>query len=260
MATLVTPSLIYLWRRRTFYLGTLAEPLKFSPAVPILVVSLDQPLRIGLPHTELQCQSALLPAGLNVTIDAGVARIANCYLDPLGEDYVQLSRRMVPGGQGVYWQLDDEANCARAFTELYACSAPPVEVYAFLDALMAYPEHTESGQCLPDSRILRTIELIQARIGENLSVEILAAQVGLSVPRLVQLFKQSVGIPIRRYRQWHRLFVTALGVAGGHSLTDAAMAAGFTDSAHFSHTFRSLIGMKPSDLLSHSSGMRLFAG
>ena len=104
------------------------------------------------------------------------------------------------------------------------------------------------------------MQLIKADVACNQSIEFLAEQVGLSVPRLTQLFRQKIGIPIRRYRQWHRLFVTSVGVARGMNLTDAAMAAGFTDSAHFSHTFRSIIGMSPSAALAQPRGIRLFAG
>ena len=54
--------------------------------------------------------------------------------------------------------------------------------------------------------------------------------------------------------------MTCVGVARGMNLTDAAVNAGFTDSAHFSHTFRSIVGMSPSAALAQSRGIRLFAG
>src|SRR5690606_41978532 len=111
-----------------------------------------------------------------------------------------------------------------------------------------------------DPRIVRVVQLLTDEVASNTSIEYLAERVGLSVPRLTQLFRRQVGIPVRRYRQWHRLFVTSVGVARGLNLTDAAMAAGFTDSAHFSHTFRTIIGMSPSAALAQPRGIRLFAG
>ncbi len=51
--------------------------------------------------------------------------------------------------------------------------------------------------------------------------------------------------------------MTVTGVERGETLTNAAIAAGFTDSAHFSHTFRMTLGMTPSDILAMLSG-RLF--
>ena len=58
-------------------------------------------------------------------------------------------------------------------------------------------------------RAFDLLELIRADPADNLSNEALAEQVGLSGDRLQRLFKQTTGIPIRRYRLWHRLFVTS---------------------------------------------------
>ena len=111
-----------------------------------------------------------------------------------------------------------------------------------------------------DARISSVVALIKRDVANNLSARYLAAQVDLSEPRLSQLFKDTLGVPIRRYRQWHRLFVTAVGVTQGLSLTTAALEAGFTDSAHFSRTFRSILGMPPSAMLNPRGRMRMFAG
>ncbi len=62
------------------------------------------------------------------------------------------------------------------------------------------------------------------------------------MPRLSQLFKEVVGTPIRRFRLWHRVFVTAAKLRGGAGLTDAALAAGFADYAQFARTYRQLAG------------------
>ena len=80
-----------------------------------------------------------------------------------------------------------------------------------------------------------------------MSVAEIAAKVSLSIPRLIQLFKQVTGTPIRRFRLWQRIFVTAEKLSTGLSLTDAAMEAGFSDYAHFSRTYRELSGGNPSD-------------
>ena len=53
---------------------------------------------------------------------------------------------------------------------------------------------------------------------------------------------------------------TAVGVTQGLSLTTAALEAGFTDSAHFSRTFRSILGMPPSAMLNPRGRMRMYAG
>ncbi len=251
------PVLLYLWDKRTFYLSPFAEPLQLSQAAAMLLIALDGELRIHCRNDTLTCRSALLPAGLSLSVDTGDSRIAICYLDVFGDDHALLRPRMRGQRGQVHFALDEEAEWIAGFDRLHLASASPEQVWLELERLIN-PQGRTPEAC--DPRIARAVELIKADVACNQPIEFLAEQVGLSVPRLTQLFRQKIGIPIRRYRQWHRLFVTSVGVARGMSLTDAAMAAGFTDSAHFSHTFRSIIGMSPSAALAQPRGIRLFAG
>ena len=56
-------------------------------------------------------------------------------------------------------------------------------------------------------------------------------------------------MPLRRYRIWNRMGAAVRACGEGASLTEAAHAAGFASSAHFSTAFRDMFGMMPSDLL-----------
>ena len=49
-------------------------------------------------------------------------------------------------------------------------------------------------------------------------------------------------------------------MAEGQTLTDAALEAGFSDSSHFNHVFRSMLGLKPSDVLNRKEHMKIFVG
>ncbi|MBB6343102.1 AraC-like DNA-binding protein [Pseudomonas fluvialis] len=252
------PSLIYLWDRRTFFLGRLNAQLRMSQAAATLVVSLAGPLHFFCAGQRMSATSALLPAGVELEMQDGSELIAVCYLDPFGEDYQRLQGRFRLSGSPLLVDYAEEALLLAQLHELHQARATPEQVAQFLEQLIGQaplpPEHRI------DPRIVRTVALIKADVSSNLSAEYLAEQAGLSVPRLTQLFRETLGISMRRYRQWHRLFVTTCGVARGQSLTHAAIEAGFTDSAHFSHTFRSIIGMKPSEMLRQAGNMRLYAG
>ncbi|HSC83640.1 MAG TPA: helix-turn-helix domain-containing protein [Pseudomonas sp.] len=253
------PILLYLWDKRTFYLSPFSEPLQLSQAAAMLLISLDGPMSMRSQGVEQVCSSALLPAGLDLQVDTRGSRIALCYLDVFGEDFALLAPRMGTQRGGLFSGLQDEAHYRQRFDELHRSEAGPEQLWAWLEELI------NPLQCQPegfvfDPRIVRAVELIKADVSSNQSIDALAAQIGLSVPRLTQLFRQKIGIPIRRYRKWHRLFVTTVGVAHGMSLTEAAVAAGFTDSAHFSHTFRTIVGLKPSAVLAQAARIRLFAG
>lgn len=56
-------------------------------------------------------------------------------------------------------------------------------------------------------------------------------------------------MPFRRYVLWLRLRRAVREVAAGANLTEAAVSAGFSDSAHLSRVFRATFGLPPSALL-----------
>ena len=82
------------------------------------------------------------------------------------------------------------------------------------------------------------------------NLEELAALVHLSPGRLMHAFSESIGIPLRPYLAWLRLQRACAGVAGGEPLARVAADTGFSDAAHMSRTFRTMLGAPPSALRS----------
>lgn len=76
-----------------------------------------------------------------------------------------------------------------------------------------------------------------------------AGRAGVSPTRLTHVFTREVGIPFRRFVLWTRLKHAVAATQAGHDLTEAAVAAGFSDSAHLSRTFRAMFGLSPSLVL-----------
>lgn len=100
-----------------------------------------------------------------------------------------------------------------------------------------------------DNRISSLIDYIKCNIDGPLTLRKLMGVACLSEGRLIHLFKEQVGIPIRRYILWTRLQVSVQRVLQGETLTRAAHSGGFADSAHFSRTFSEMFGIRPSDVL-----------
>ncbi|MFF3223865.1 helix-turn-helix domain-containing protein [Nocardia suismassiliense] len=73
-----------------------------------------------------------------------------------------------------------------------------------------------------------------------------ARQLGISATRLTHLFTEQVGIPLRRYILWLRLYIAMNGVMAGDDITTASASAGFADSAHLTRTCRRTFGLPPS--------------
>lgn len=78
----------------------------------------------------------------------------------------------------------------------------------------------------------------------------LSHEAGLSPRQMRHAFARDVGLPMRAYVRWKRLRRAIAAVENGASLTDAAAAAGFADSAHLSRVFREQFGMTPTQGLS----------
>jgi AraC-like DNA-binding protein len=99
-----------------------------------------------------------------------------------------------------------------------------------------------------DERISRVIEWAAAHVSTAMTLADAAAVAGLSPDRMRHLFVQHTGLPFRTYVLWLRLLNAVESYARGDSLTDAAHAAGFADSAHFSRTFRRMFGFAAAEL------------
>jgi AraC-like DNA-binding protein len=95
-------------------------------------------------------------------------------------------------------------------------------------------------------RLLRLLATMPVR--GAVPVEELARAAGLSPGRLMHAFEASIGIPIRPYLLWLKLQRAGAAIAGGASLSVAAHAAGFADSAHMARTFRRMMGAAPSEI------------
>jgi len=103
-----------------------------------------------------------------------------------------------------------------------------------------------------DNRIQDVVEFISNNIGQKINSEVLTEVACLSESRLLHLFKEEMGLPIRNYILWLRLqFVIEL-ILEGNSLTTASYQAGFSDQAHMTRTFRNMIGVPPSLILKNS--------
>lgn len=253
------PSQLYLWDKRTLYIGPLSEPIELSQGAATLTVSLTGPIEFKTPEMDhsIRCTSILLPPGFDISVNTHDAIIANCNLDPVGADWNALNQVMKDHIGEIGYNLNCEQAFRDQYLDIYQQQLSYEHAYKKLEELLSLAFDQLAEPHKVDPRIASVIEIIKQRVDDNVSVESLAQDVSLSVPRLVQLFKQQTGVPIRRYRQWHRLFTTAVKMGQGYNLTEAALAAGFSDSAHFTNTFRAMLGMKPSAILSQPNQIRI---
>jgi AraC-like DNA-binding protein len=105
----------------------------------------------------------------------------------------------------------------------------------------------------------KTLRVIEASPHSKVSAEALATEVGLSKGRLTHLFRETMGVPLRRWLMWQRLRRAVVVLTRGGSATEAAHEAGFTDTAHLNRVLKMMLGVRPSDLqaIRSSAGLTL---
>jgi AraC family transcriptional regulator len=242
---------IYLWEGMALFAGRAGgSSLHAHHALQItLAVGESFRVRLGASGALVDRRAVVIASDLEHELDGGGAVLVSLYLDPEGE-YARGVERSIArqdatselGRLGA--TLGDSAAAPGASD---GCRAREIAA-AILKAVGA--ERAESSSI--DPRVRRVLSLVGAAAGRRAPLGELAAAVGLSEGRLGHLFREQTGLPVRRYLLWLRLGDAVGALAGGGSLTEAAHAAGFADSAHLSRTFRRMFGIAPSDVMGGS--------
>lgn len=99
-----------------------------------------------------------------------------------------------------------------------------------------------------DPRIVASIQTME--VAETLPLQDeLARQVNLSRSYFNHLFSDNVGVSFRRFKQWMLLYRFTQHFKVYNNLTDAALHSGFSDSSHYTNTFKKVFGLSPTTVL-----------
>ncbi|MEQ8945965.1 MAG: AraC family transcriptional regulator [Balneola sp.] len=103
-----------------------------------------------------------------------------------------------------------------------------------------------------DDRIEKVINFISQNSDKPITTKRLSEVAMLSESRLLHLFKENMGLPIRNYILWYRLKIVITQIMKGKTLTQSAYEAGFSDQAHMTRTCVKMVGVPPSTLSKNS--------
>ena len=257
------PNKICLWRDGVLYLGESFDPEMHRHNAVQCCIALQGRLQIRWQKGDAwqTCYSAVIGANVSHSIANPEGPLCILYLEKASRDYRSiLDFHGVSAERGI--RIDPlvsstpvsgtlrEALLAAMSADLSPAAANELR----RSCLRLLHGHISPPKDL-DPRMSTLLARLHERPGLAFSGAELANLIGLSESRMQHVFKDQVGIPIRRYVLWMRLRnVLELALAGS-SLTTAAHASGFSDLAHFTRTFRATFGIKPSALLSGGSGL-----
>ena len=258
------------WGPRVLYLGPAFGLTPHRNATAVLAVALGAKLEVAgdpaVPNGPYRsARSVLIPANTlhhlrvseafssevetgsrqeNASKQESKGTMAFLYVDPLSRDLTAIGARMRDITPRASFDLIDENAVIDVLSGLADNSTSVGEGRDALGGLLGM-----GGREKPDGRILSALKRMRDEPHRSHSLAELGQCAGLSTSRFLHLFKAETGIPLRRYRLWNRMGAAVGAFRAGGSLTEAAHAAGFASSAHFSTAFRDMFGMMPSEFL-----------
>lgn len=254
---------IYFWRGIILFVGELPELPLHAHRAAAWIAGLDGEIEVrgsGAGGWQ-RARTAFLPSGFEHAVrvsDGG--RFVSLLAEPGTELCARLGleNKLEPNPAELAAPLYNPSGGARLIrlaaeldAELDAARQPAADE-AILEAFLG----EFSRRRALDPRLEDVVARILGTSDEALSVETLAASIGMSTSWLLHAFQSQLETPLRRFRTYFRLKATALFLKRGESLASAAISAGFYDQAHFTNAFRQTFGLSPGLVFQHPERMR----
>ena len=212
-----------------------------------LCVGLDGPLRMRA-RKDLgwrEHRGFYVPPDEPHEFTATTTSTAILYVEAESAEFAALYARM-QGAAGA--RAADPLPCTlEALRQLAAVGGSVEQADAACVAWLGLGRSAQQTQ-MRDPRIVDSLALIRSGLDQPLRLAALARALNMSPSWLSHQFTEQVGMPLRRYVLWQRLWRAVESALKGSPLTEAAHAAGFSDSSHLSRTFRATFGVAPSFL------------
>jgi AraC-like DNA-binding protein len=236
------------WRGRIFldvgtilYVGPGASADQHAHAAVQLVWSPHGSFEIAAGGGWLRRSAVLVPSATVHQLDASGCEVAVFLVESHGARGAALDR------------LARREGCRELAAELADLPFPArdlegTNVAAFCDRVLAALGVTATAA--PTTAITRrAIAHIERHLDGVPRVGDVARELAVSSSRVTHLFSAEVGVPFRKFVLWTRIKRAVEAHHAGFDLGASAIAAGFSDAAHFSRSFRAMFGLSPSLIL-----------
>jgi AraC-like DNA-binding protein len=243
---------LYIGVNQALYLGQVRVPHRdHDIATDKLIVSLQGDFKITLENgDQIISRSCLLKAGMNLNkakLNMDDAVMAVYLLAPLTQDYSSLESTMRYATDGLHYDHPEQQALINTLVTIRETPTSPEQAFSQLRKFIVQPKQEQQIFKEFDQRIIQVVHEIRSTALQSLTLKQFAQSVHLSESRLEKLFKEQMGIPITRYRLRYRVLMGIIQLGLGRTVTEAALAAGFSSTAHFSKSFSAINGVPPSE-------------
>jgi AraC-like DNA-binding protein len=146
-------------------------------------------------------------------------------------------------GQAIAVSQTSDAALGKVFTEsvsLAIVSRIVAHQFTALDA------QNREGAALPQWRMNRVIEYIDAHLSETIGLADIAASAGLTRMHFAAQFRRATGLRPHEYLLRRRIeYAQHLLLNSKHNVFDVALSCGFRSQAHFTTVFKRFVGETP---------------
>lgn len=126
-----------------------------------------------------------------------------------------------------------------------ACEASLLEALARLVTHHAVEKVSAHSIGVEHRAVKRAKAYLEALPGENVSLETLAQEAGISPFRLCRVFRRDTGLSPHAYQLVVRVRLAKTLLTQGTPISQAALEAGFFDQAHLTRHFKRIFGVTP---------------
>lgn len=245
----------FLWDAFVLHVGDGIATKMHALAAVQVVIGLEATVAVRTEHSELEAHCIVIGSNVRHAISSG--RFAMFWIEPqsdAGRRLVETYCRQRPVARVDPRDLDALARRAAAILDdPRSCDV----AWSFsMDVLTSLAGELPRGRVVHPA-IRKAVRLIEAQPHAKLSAKEIATEVELSTSRLMHLFRETMGVPLRRFSMWQRLRRAVVILARGGSAGEAAHDAGFTDTAHLNRVLKMMLGARPSDFRSFRTSSNL---
>ncbi|TGK30615.1 AraC family transcriptional regulator [Leptospira yasudae] len=253
---LTSNGILYLMNGRVFFATNAMQTDFHSHYAATLAVSLTETINIETESGKEEYRVALVgPNTYHRTVSPGIEMVA-LLIDPETYEYGSISE-FVQTGEVKRLEVNAFLPLIERLWDLYYGRLNDAEVWDLhIDLLRTVYPFRKLEKAI-DERIQKIAQRIRTEMPDSIRMKEIGKDFSVSEDRLIRLFKENLGIPLRRYLLWVRILEAAKLLKDGKSITEAAHAAGFSDSAHFTRTFKENFGFVPSLFFGHLKSIEL---